>query len=855
MHLLCRLSGRPFQTLVLSALIILTTYYASAQTSTLPVKGWAKNSVNSVIFRRNSVVTADSVQYTAFYDSTGYVILGKRRTGTITWETKKTPYTGNIQDAHNSISIMVDGSGYLHMSWDHHNNSLNYCRSVSPGSLDLTAKMTMIGSEEVDVTYPEFHRLAGGDLIFMYRNGASGNGNLVINRYNLQQQKWQRLHSNLIDGQGQRNAYWQAFADESGTLHLSWVWRETWDVATNHDICYAVSTDGGYTWRKSTGQSYTLPITAATSEYAAIIPQNSELINQTSMYGDANGNPYICNYWTPSGSNIPQFHLVYHNGSQWQTVQVSNRTTAFSLSGGGTKKIPISRPQIMVDNNQTSTKVYILYRDQEQGDKVTLSFCEDLTTNNWNLLNLTEYVVGSWEPSYDTELWKTDQVMNIFVQRVGQGDGETLEDLPAQPVTILEWRPDQLQPDCNGTINGTAFTDNCGVCVGGGTGKNPCAALTEGYYTIESVNSGLCINPASQVSQEACTEQSGQVWRVSKGETYYHITAAASGGYMTANGNTRGNSVSLSNNAYEVRLEEDGNGNFFLVNSSNTNLVFDVEGASLNPGAAVLQWTRNNQNNQRFSFTPSAISEDCNGDFGGSALKDNCDRCIGGNTGNMSCSGTLEAEDACAFDGVIESDHPGYNGTGYINAPNVIDGSITTSVTTQSAGEAIISFRYANGSTNDRPGVLTINGAEIPGTLSFVPTEGWSNWSTLDIPIQLIQGNNLITLKSTVAEGLPNVDQTNLVSAGLSEGNCTITATNGVKSTVATRLFPNPSNESFTLKMPFTKNVKVYSTHGMLIDDLGDISFGQFGEKYDAGIYFVHIKSDGKTEVYKMVKM
>jgi hypothetical protein len=91
------------------------------------------------------------------------------------------------------------------------------------------------------------------------------------------------LQNNLIDGQNKRNAYWQTCIDEKGTIHVSWVWRETPDVSSNHDMCYACSKDGGITWQKSTGEKYTLPITAATAEYAVRIPQKSELINQTSM--------------------------------------------------------------------------------------------------------------------------------------------------------------------------------------------------------------------------------------------------------------------------------------------------------------------------------------------------------------------------------------------------------------------------------------------------------------------------------------------------------------------------------------------------------------------------------------------
>ena len=105
----------------------------------------------------------------------------------------------------------------------------------------------MTGKDEDDVTYPEFYRMPDGDLLFVYRSGASGRGNLVLNRYDLKSRKWTRVQDVLIDGENQRNAYWQLYMDKAGVIHLSWVWRETWMVETNHDLCYAYSPDEGKT--------------------------------------------------------------------------------------------------------------------------------------------------------------------------------------------------------------------------------------------------------------------------------------------------------------------------------------------------------------------------------------------------------------------------------------------------------------------------------------------------------------------------------------------------------------------------------------------------------------------------------
>lgn len=436
----CRLP-LPFLLLCMLSVFTVQAQTAPGVTLTTVADGWANNSINVVVFRKNSLVTHDGWQYTAFYDQDRYVVLGKRKQGATQWQLKRTPYQGNTADAHNTISLMVDGDGYLHLSWDHHNHPLRYCRSTSPGSLELTEKMPMTGQLEERVSYPEFYKLPNGNLIFLYRNGQSGQGNLVINQYDRHTKKWSSLHSNLIDGEGQRNAYWQACVDTKGTLHLSWVWRESPDVASNHDLAYARSKDGGLTWEKSTGEKYQLPITAATAEYACRIPQKSELINQTSMYADDNGMPYIATYWREAGSSIPQYHLVYADGKQWQVQDLGFRTTPFSLSGGGTKRILISRPQVMVWRAGKRIAAAMVFRDAERNDKVSVAIKKDITKGTWQVTDLTTESVGSWEPTYDTEWWKQKGILQLFVQRVEQVDGEGKANIPPQPIQVLEWKP------------------------------------------------------------------------------------------------------------------------------------------------------------------------------------------------------------------------------------------------------------------------------------------------------------------------------------------------------------------------------------------------------------------------------
>lgn len=400
--------------------------------------GWANNSVNVTVFRKNSLVTYKDTQFIAYYDNDGCLILGKRKLPKGEWILHKTQYTGNVSDAHNSISIMVDGDGYLHVSWDHHGHPLRYAKSIAPLSLELGDKQPMTGELEENVTYPEFYKMPNGDLIFIYRDGQSGKGNLVLNRYNVKTKTWNQLQKNLIDGEGKRNAYAQSCVDDKGVIHISWVWRETPDVATNHDLCYAKSLDGGITWMNSMGEKYTLPIIAETSEYAALIPQNSELINQTAMTTDSKGNPYIATYWREKNSDIPQYHIVYNKHNEWRVMNLNFRNTPFSLKGGGTKRIPISRPQLIVDTKSKNTNLFLLFRDEERGGKVSMAVCKDIDGKKWTVRDLTDFSVGSWEPSFDTELWRNKKQLHIFVQKADQVDGEGKADIAPQKVYILE---------------------------------------------------------------------------------------------------------------------------------------------------------------------------------------------------------------------------------------------------------------------------------------------------------------------------------------------------------------------------------------------------------------------------------
>jgi hypothetical protein len=309
---------------------------------------------------------------------------------------------------------------------------------LAPWGLELGPQEAMTGKLEKVVSYPEFLRCNNGDLLFAYRDGGSGNGNMVLNRYCLKKRLWKQIQSNLLDGQGERNAYWQMYLDRHETLHLSWVWRESPDAASNHDMCYARSPDGGVSWQTSAGMPYQLPINQDNAEVVYPISQNRNLINQTAMTADSQGNPYIATYFKDMNDTCTQFYIIYFLDGKWYCTRATQRTLDFSLSGTGSRSVPISRPQILAREDNGKTMLLLIYRDEEKENSACIATAVAGKEMTWQNHVIGPYPLGRWEPSFDTELWKNSGKLHLFIQKTGQGQGETLTDMPPQMVGVLE---------------------------------------------------------------------------------------------------------------------------------------------------------------------------------------------------------------------------------------------------------------------------------------------------------------------------------------------------------------------------------------------------------------------------------
>ena len=130
-----------------------------------------------------------------------------------------------------------------------------------------------------------------------------------------------------------------------------------------------------------------------------------------------------------------------------------------------------------------------------------------------------------------------------------------------------------------------------------------------------------------------------------------------------------------------------------------------------------------------------------------------------GGTAAQAAPVRYEAETApAACDGLIESNHTGYSGSGFCNGSNAVGAAAQFTVTAAAAGTATLSIRYANGTTTGRPADIVVNGSTVQGASAFDGTGSWDTWVAKTLTAQVNAGNNTVRLSPTTANGLANID-------------------------------------------------------------------------------------------------
>jgi len=291
-----------------------------------------------------ALLTSGDRQVVGFYDADRRLTVATRSLDERAWTFVPLPRTTGW-DSHNSITMAVDREGFLHLAADMHCSPLVYFRSRHPLDEPFTDESfeplhRMTGDHEDRVTYPVFLHDAAGELVFMHRHGSSGDGDQIVNRYDAEARAWRRLVDVPLTC-GRRsgatmNAYFEGpIRGPDGFFHLAWVWRDTPDCDTCHDVCYARSRDLVH-WQRSDGTPLDLPITAETCEVVDPVPPGQGLINGLVRIGfDALQRP-VLSYHAYDEAGRSQIRAARLEEGRWQIRQTSRWSHRWEFGGGGT---------------------------------------------------------------------------------------------------------------------------------------------------------------------------------------------------------------------------------------------------------------------------------------------------------------------------------------------------------------------------------------------------------------------------------------------------------------------------------------------------------------------------------------
>ena len=180
-------------------------------------------------------------------------------------------------------------------------------------------------------------------------------------------------------------------------------------------------------------------MTQVNAETVWPVSPGSNLINQCSMAIDSNNRPHIA-YYANDFNGVPQYQHLWFDGKSWQQKTVSNRIEKFNLQGPGTLKLPISRPEIVIDSKD---KVFILYRGDVTGNSLGFSSLE-LEGGKYKLCEIDKILLDKdmdfSEPVIDRTRWSLDNKLTVLWQKNHQPNGDDFCEVILSKISFVDFQ-------------------------------------------------------------------------------------------------------------------------------------------------------------------------------------------------------------------------------------------------------------------------------------------------------------------------------------------------------------------------------------------------------------------------------
>ena len=423
---------------------------------------------NAVVFTAQQMETFNGTQYLVYWDESQQLVISKRvlATGVLSKHTLPAVTLGAV-DTHYNCSMAIDANGRILIAYNTRNSSIKW--RYSTNTEDITSwsaeQVGMTGVNESSAGYPAFMYGPNKKVLFIYRNGISGNGDVMLNTWDATGLTWSALQHTFLAGTTESPDsspyWWNPAITADGSIHLFWCYRVTDQAESNENMHYAKSTDGGVTWTKSDNTAYTLPITSANAEVVESIAQGENLINQGNSAVDSNGNPHVI-YQRNDASNVIQLYHAYLDNGAWAVEQVTDRKVATILAGGFTVSTVMSRFGIVIyDNND----IAIMGRDRELGNGL-LFYVKQAEVGEWEKRNVGGIALNGWEAQYDRALFAATNELHLLVAPLSVQDVAT-QDYSASLEVIqyktlksvpISYTPKIMQVACVGRSGNTVPT-------------------------------------------------------------------------------------------------------------------------------------------------------------------------------------------------------------------------------------------------------------------------------------------------------------------------------------------------------------------------------------------------------------
>ncbi len=274
----------------------------------------------------------DGTHLFAYYDADRYLTLAAiDPAGRITRRRLASRFAG--WDAHNAITMAIGPDDSLHIAGNMHASPMVYAHGPHAPDIASVRLSPMTGQNEASATYPHFLHDAKGNLLFMYRDGGSGNGTWLLNRW--EGGAWTRVGSLFADHDdaGPISAYPTEFVrGPDGRFHVAVVWRRTPDVATNFALSYA-STADFRSWQAG-GRSITGPLSPETMATVDAPGENAGLVNNAALGLDGAGRPIILYTRYGEGGHNAIFAAT-PGANGWTTRAIATAPGRAQIAGRG----------------------------------------------------------------------------------------------------------------------------------------------------------------------------------------------------------------------------------------------------------------------------------------------------------------------------------------------------------------------------------------------------------------------------------------------------------------------------------------------------------------------------------------